>query len=118
MKKTTFALLGLFLAGCASSGTNVDPKVMASFQAGKTTKTEIITALGAPNGQATLGDGTSMITYAYVHAQANAASFIPVVGLVAGGASATTQQEAFFFDKNDVLARISTNNGQSESHLY
>ena len=84
-------ILVVLLAGCASAGTKVDPDAVAAFQKGRTTVAEAESALGDPNGTTTKPDGSVVLTYAYAHSSVRAATFIPIVGLFAGGADTKGQ---------------------------
>ena len=86
----------LAISGCFSSGTKVDQSTVSKFEIGETTKSEVISALGDPNNSTIKSDGTSSITYTYVQAQTKAASFIPYVGLFAGGADLESSNASFF----------------------
>ncbi len=101
------------LWGCASSGTKVTAADMASFTVGRSTEADVIGRLGEPNSTATAADGTRTDIYVYAQAAANAASFIPVVGLLAGGATSHTTTASFVFDQRGVLSATSSGQGHS-----
>jgi hypothetical protein len=101
-------LAAVMLAGCVSSGTKVDASQMASFEKGKTTYAQVVQALGPPVSVTNTSDGTRIAVYSYVHSQARAASFIPVVGLFAGGADAQSQAVTFTFGPDGTLKDYST----------
>jgi outer membrane protein assembly factor BamE (lipoprotein component of BamABCDE complex) len=103
----------LLLAGCASSGTMVTEQQAGQFQDGVTTRAQVIAKLGQPN-QATLSsDGTRIDIYVHVTASADGATFIPVVGLLAGGANSKTNTATFTFDKEGLLKTVATSTGQA-----
>jgi len=54
-----------------------------------------------------------MDMYMHIAASANAASYIPVVGLFAGGAKSTSDLVTFNFDPQGVLKSVTSNRGQS-----
>ena len=103
------------LAGCASSGTKVTPEQTAQFERGKTTLAEVVARLGPPNSTTMLGNGQTIIVYVYVSSSANAASFVPVVGLLAGGATGTSNTATFTFDNRGVL--VSSGSSQSMTEV-
>jgi hypothetical protein len=98
MRQLTFALL-LTLAGCASSGTQVKDSALTQFQKGVTTEADVERALGPPTATSSSSNGVRVTVYAGAHAQAKAASFIPVVGISAGGATAHSSMVSFRFDQ-------------------
>jgi outer membrane protein assembly factor BamE (lipoprotein component of BamABCDE complex) len=117
MRKGMVVLAALMLAGCVSSGTKVDTTQIASFQKGKTTYAQVVQALGPPISVSTLSDGTRIIGYGYVHAEPRAASFIPVVGLFAGGADAQSQSVIFTFGPDGTLRDYSTTTSKVGSSM-
>lgn len=98
MKTLNSLVLCLVLAACASSGTKVQESDAAQFQKGATTIPDVEKALGKPQVNTLNADGTRSIAYVYSHAQAKAASFIPIVGLFAGGAKGDINMVKFDFD--------------------
>lgn len=110
------AVLGLCagLAGCASSGTMVTETQAGQFQKGVSTRNQVIGALGQPNNTTLAPDGTRTDAYVHVHAAANGASYIPVVGLMAGGASSTMNTATFIYGPDGVLKSVTTSTGQSQ----
>jgi len=111
--KFMVAALGCIMAGCVSSGTKVTADQQASFQPGTTAETQIIAKLGPPNNVATLADGSKMDSYMHIAASANAATYVPIVGLFAGGAKSTTDTVMFAFDPQGILKSTTSNHGQS-----
>lgn len=99
------------LAGCVSSGTRVTGAQTASFKVGVSTERQVIAALGAPQASATATDGTKTDTYLYTTEHATAATWIPVVGLLAGGAKQATKSVTFNFTATGLLASESTASG-------
>lgn len=103
MKTSVIITVALMTAGCVSSGTQVKDSALTQFQKGVTTESEVVKALGPPQSTVTESSGDRMDVYTGVHAQAKAASFIPVVGLFAGGANTQASYVAFTFDRSGVL---------------
>jgi hypothetical protein len=95
------AMLGaasLALVACASTGVRVDEAAVAKFAPGKTTYGEVIQALGPPTTSIVRADGHRVILYTYAQARMRASSFVPVVGLFAGGMDAKSTNVSFEFD--------------------
>ena len=87
------------LAGCVSSGTEVQPAQRQLLQKGVTTEAQVEKALGAPQAVSTAPNGQRVVVYSGVHWAAGAASYIPVVGLFAGSATAHATSVRFRFDR-------------------
>lgn len=97
--KRFLSVVGILLtAGCASTGVQVDPGKMSTFERGITTRAEVEASLGRPTMVQTLQDGKVVITYTYADARVRPASFIPVVGLLAGGSDVWADSVSIFFD--------------------
>lgn len=112
-KTNIFALIAaVFLAGCASSGVQVSPEAAMQFKEGVTTEQQITAKLGAPTGTMVSGN-VKTISYSGTQMQVKAASFIPIVGLFAGGSDYTISSVAYQLDANGVLQKVSysTHNG-------
>jgi outer membrane protein assembly factor BamE (lipoprotein component of BamABCDE complex) len=98
----TIAIL-MALSGCVSSGTKVTEQQASQFVKGQSTEAQVIAKLGAPDTASRASDGSHVDQYSYVQTSARAASFIPVVGLMAGGADSKVTVVSFTFEPNGVL---------------
>ena len=119
MSKRNFAVLGavaVSLAGCISSGTEVTATQASQFKVGATTEQQVIAALGQPEQTATNTDGTKVDTYLHTSAHATAATYVPIVGLFAGGAKGTTRSVTFTFNAKGVLKSESSSSSQENVH--
>jgi outer membrane protein assembly factor BamE (lipoprotein component of BamABCDE complex) len=116
MKQAATLLAALALAGCVSSGTQVTEEQAGQFQKGITTEQEVIAKLGTPNATTRQSDGSAVIVYTYVRARPNAVDFVPIVGLLAGGATAQANTVTFTFDSSGVLKSYSATASNSEVH--
>src|SRR3569623_19828 len=102
----------ILMAGCVSSGVQVKPDQLSEFKAGTTTVNDVIAKLGKPTTSMLMSDGTRMMSYSYIHSQARPASFIPVVGVFAGGADSQMATTMFRFDKEFNLISFSSSESQ------
>ena len=93
------------LAGCAASGVQVSQDAAFQFKEGVTTEAQIISKLGQPT-MVTMNDPIKVITYTGSQYQMKAASFIPVVGLFAGGADMAVKTVAYQLNQAGVLEKI------------
>ena len=108
----------LVLLGCASAGTHVDQQTVAQFQRGKTTLSEVVAALGTPNVDIVRPDGTREIAYSYANVRTRPETFIPIVGLFAGGANSSVESYAFDFDSHSVLIGTARGDAQSRANMF
>lgn len=107
MKRGMLAIL-VALCACYSGGVKVTEEQVRKFEVGKTTYAEVVKELGPPTSVTASSNGTRTAIYSYVMAKAKAASFIPVVGLFAGGADTRHTMTTFRFDATGVLTEYST----------
>lgn len=106
--------LSLALGACASGGTMVTEQQARAFKSGVSTRDEVVKALGAPNSTTLTADGTRIDVYAHISARANAASYIPLVGLMAGGATGEATSATFVYDRVNVLKSVSTSSSATQ----
>ena len=98
---------------CLGTATNAKPitaEQAAQFKVGSATQAEVIGAFGKPGTMAVNSDGTTQITYMASKTSVKAATFVPIVGLFAGGAKGSVSLATFVFDKDGVLKSFSTTN--------
>ncbi|ELT0932045.1 hypothetical protein R7Y08_000741 [Enterobacter roggenkampii] len=85
-----FFISSFLISGCSTSGNQqLKKETSQSLQSkiikNKTTKSEIITALGEPETRTTLDSGNEEWTYSMDNNQFDATTFIPMIGLLTGG---------------------------------
>jgi outer membrane protein assembly factor BamE (lipoprotein component of BamABCDE complex) len=104
--------LCLTLLGCMSIGNKeiMDTSKTSQIQEGKTTKAEIISLLGEPNHTTSMPNSEEMLMYTYTQSATRPTTFIPVIGLFAGGVDMKGKTLSFRFDKNGILQK--TDKGQ------
>lgn len=119
MRISRFVIVGYaVLAGCVSVGTKVDPNVIATFKPGVTTIVDAERQLGRPNNTTTLPDGSTIVVYAYTHAQASGSSYIPIVGAIVGHSDSNTTTATLTFDKDGKFKNSSTSQGQATAGMF
>jgi len=91
-----------------STGTKVDTAQIQQFQKGATTYDQVVAALGDPTSVSTASDGKKAAVYSYAQSKIRPESFIPYVGLVAGGADVKSTAVVFRFDANERLVDYSS----------
>lgn len=122
MRHLILALLLIHLAGCASSGSrsvyldNLEQHLVV----GTTTTQEVLSLMGPPTSRFTTVTTTgTRDTWVYAHSQiaTSPATFIPIVGLFAGGATVDTKSVGLSFDTNGRLASISHQQHHTDSGM-
>lgn len=109
----------LIFSGCMSmqSGTKVENEQLQKFVKGKTTYDDVIKALGKPTAtQESNKEMIAIYSYSNMSSSQSAASYIPIVGLFAGGPTSQmdTQDVTFTFDRRTKILKDYTK-GQSSS---
>jgi len=116
MKLLITTLLALMvLTGCASSGNRIDGNYVGKIKTGETTEQEVRANLGSPMAASIMQDGSKMIIYSFARTELKASTFIPIVGLFAGGANTETETLQVWFDSNGVVTSHSFNQGNIDS---
>lgn len=105
MKSITTLACSLIISGCAATGVQVTQEAATQFVEGKTTETEIVAKLGQPT-TTSINAGIKTIGYAGAQYKTNAASFIPVVGLFAGGGEYNVTVANYQIDASGILQKI------------
>ena len=104
----------LFLTSCgSSSGTKIDAAQMSQFKIGVTTYDQVVQALGPPASTVQKSDGTRALVYSHMDATVRGATFIPVVGMFAGGADVKSQGVIFTFNPDTTLREYATTESQA-----
>lgn len=91
------------LASCAASGVRVTDAQLSSLQVGVTTEADVQSRFGAPTARTRNSNGTVQLQYIYAESQIRAASFIPVVGLFAGGSDIKSTMAVLTFGPDGKL---------------
>ena len=84
------------------------------FTSGKTSLKEVIDVLGNPNSKTKNSDGSSILVWIKSNVKVKAASFIPYVNLLAGGATSDMQITSVTFDRDNIVQEFSTSTHQSD----
>jgi outer membrane protein assembly factor BamE (lipoprotein component of BamABCDE complex) len=103
MKTVLVFIAAVLLAGCATVGREISDAQIDTLKKGETTAAQVIASFGQPTSTTKMSDGRYMVSYIFAHAQARPASFIPVVGLFAGGSDVRSSMVMLTFNKEGVL---------------
>lgn len=101
-------LLITVTAGCVSIGNQrlEDKAAVDKVQVGKT-REEVRAAVGEPSGVTTMSTGQEIWTYMFTKSRATAATYIPIVGLFAGGADGQTNTMSVTFSTHGLVENMS-----------
>ncbi|MGC1305240.1 MAG: hypothetical protein WA840_22960 [Caulobacteraceae bacterium] len=86
----------------------------AQFQSGVATIADVTGKLGRPNADDANSDGTRTIRYVSISARPKAVSFVPIVGMFAGGSVGSSSSVSFSFGPDGKLKGYSTENTRTE----
>lgn len=112
MKNALLVLCVAALVGCVNHGVQVSQEKVAQFKPGVTTEADVIAALGQPTSVTTM-NGMKLVSYTGVQAQARGATFIPIVGLFAGGSDVRYSNTMFKFGADGKLIDTMQTTGAS-----
>jgi hypothetical protein len=99
--------VAVLLFATAASARDITLEQAAAFKPGVATYGEVVTALGEPSSETALSDGSRTLVYMSVRSHVKLATFVPVVGMFAGGARATTSMITFMFGPDGRLTQSS-----------
>ena len=120
MRIFILAILAVFVLGaCASAGNMAikeenENSVSSRIVEGKSTKQEVVAAYGQPSSSTFTDGGNEIWTYSYAHAYATGASYIPIIGIFAGGTNIQSKTLVIMFDKANIVVRFSMRESQQE----
>ena len=114
--KRVFIIATVALLSCAGTiGTNISDDQIKSLEIGKTTVQEVRDALGKPNYETSSSTGTQTIVYIWGRSHIKTATFIPIVGLFAGGATTQGTAIVLSFDSGGKLERIDRSSSNTDT---
>jgi outer membrane protein assembly factor BamE (lipoprotein component of BamABCDE complex) len=91
------------LAGCSShAGKQISATAVDQFVKGKTTKADVLVALGPPQGNFQTSEGEAL-HYVFVRSGINGAAFVPIVGIFATKVTNETEMVTLNFDKAGIF---------------
>ena len=111
-------LISLFLSGCATVGTKdiTNDEIVSQIEVGKSTKAEIRTLLGEPSNKVFTsqfpGEKVEEWIYVYVRSTIRPATFIPIVGIFAGGSDTEHNTLTIRFTKEGIVKDFSVSEGK------
>jgi outer membrane protein assembly factor BamE (lipoprotein component of BamABCDE complex) len=99
MKRSAAVAFALACALVADSvqAKPIAPEDLAQFKVGATTEADVVKVLGRPQSVSVVSTGSTTIAYVSIKTRLKAATFIPYVGLFAGGATSNTSVTTLTF---------------------
>ena len=99
--------LGIIIS-CATVGNKeiMDQSKTSQIIKGQTTKKEVLSLIGEPSKVTFMENDCEVWDYVLSKSQTRAVTFVPVVGLFAGGMDMQTYTLTIKFDKNGVVQEI------------
>lgn len=98
-------IMAISLMGCVSAGTKelADQRTVSKIEVGKSSRTEVRTLLGDPVNVMPMPRGEEAWIYVHMRGKPRPASFIPVIGLFAGGADVKSENLMVYFDRTGIV---------------
>jgi hypothetical protein len=87
------------------------------FQIGSDTLATVTAKLGKPFTMLHNSDGTAVAIYASTRTRVKGSTFIPIVGMFAGGAKGSYSTKTFVFDPKGLLKSYSSSDTTTDCHL-
>lgn len=87
------------------------------YQVGVATIADVTAKLGKPNSVTSMSDGTKILVYYSSHTRVKGASFVPVVGLFAGGAKSRMSFKIFTFGPDGLLKSLTSSESQADCNV-
>jgi hypothetical protein len=116
------SLILINLSGCATSvhgSRNLsDIGRYTSLQKSVSTKKDVYIAFGQPHDTQYPDEKSSIWTYYQAKTSSSAATFIPFVGLLAGGVDSQTLTTAIVFDNNGLYERLTSKDVKKTTNMW
>jgi hypothetical protein len=107
------SIIPVLLTGCATNIGNRNTTDIGRFmnlEKNTSTKNDVYTEFGQPHDVNYIANNESFWTYYYTKMEMSGATFVPFIGLVAGGSNTDTTVTDFYFDRDAVFTKISSQN--------
>lgn len=112
-----YAIAVLVLVSCASVGTPIAQQNVRNIKPGVTTEADLLRLFGNPNTKTLDSNGRVVMMWIYSAAQANAKSFIPLVGPFVGGTNVQVQQLTVLMRSDGKVDKYTMNNSNPDMHM-
>lgn len=112
------ALVGTILvtfSGCMTVGRKLDVDAVDSIKKNRTTRQEVVQAIGSPDQVTRDGDGNVTYMYMYARTQVKPETYIPYIGPMIGGTRSQNQTVIISFGPDDIVNQITSTMGGMET---
>lgn len=99
-----------------SPASSVPAAAVGGFTVGVDTLETIEAKLGKPSSLIRSSDGTSIAIYSRAHTRIKGTSFIPLIGLFAGGAKSSASTTIYTFGHDGVLTNVTISDTTVDCH--
>lgn len=101
-------IVALMAAGCSSHGNReiADDARVSKIEKGKSTKADVEALVGKPTTVDFTEGGLEKWLYVYTTSQVRGSSFIPVVGIFAGGSDINMDSLTILFTKDGIVENV------------
>ena len=96
-------------------GRKLDTDAVNRIQNGKTTRQQVLAAIGSPDQVTRDGNGNVTYMYMYMRTEATPESFIPYIGCFVGGTKTQNQTVIVTFGPNEIVTSIQSTMGGMET---
>jgi len=107
VKILSMGLIAVTMLGGCATAPPIPADAISKFEKGVTTQSEMIQVLGKPSSINRNSDGTTVIMWLRSKTQIKSATYVPIVGLFAGGATAENRTFTATFDADGLLTESS-----------
>jgi hypothetical protein len=124
MATRTKHLTGIAIAAFLAVGANpcfaakpITSEEAASFKIGEATQEDVTRAFGKPGTISADSDGQTILIYSSYRTHVKAVTFVPFVGMFAGGAKANMSTVSFTFGKDGKLTKYLSSDTQADCSI-
>jgi hypothetical protein len=114
---TTLCLAAL-LCGCASAGKNFDSRKVQEIKKGETTEADLVQMFGRPAARNFNSETGNTLVWVYTTSSVNGATFIPVVGMFAGGATVKHKTLSVTLDHSGKVSVYNYGGGKATANNF
>lgn len=107
MRFLPYLLTGL-LCACVSSGHKIDQAKADRIEKGITTRDGVRKLIGSPDSIVKDSDGMEIWTYMHFSASSKPESFIPIIGMFAGGVNTTSHTVMIQFGPDGTVSKTTS----------
>jgi hypothetical protein len=120
IKLAMVAILMLVASGCVTIGNRKldDVNNYLQLKEQQSTKANVYATFGQPHDVRKLDSGDTVWVYYKVHTRPSAWTYVPFVGLAAGGSAREMTFAYFAFDKTGTLQKIQTKSGSDYENTW